>query len=279
MPKWQGVITALITPFKNGKVDYSSLERLLESQIREGVNGFVVHGTTGESPTLSNVERKEVYDFVRSHVPKDMRLLVGTGSNSTEKTIQASKEAEAWGASGLLVVVPYYNKPPQRGLVQHFTAVADQVNIPVLLYNVPGRTIVSLDLDSVVQLSRHPRIEGIKEASGNLELARKIREACGPEFSLLSGDDGTADEFQRQGGDGVISVVSHILPRATKEKKLSEYKEIVDLMGCEANPIPVKMALHLMGIIDSPELRLPLVELAPHWKEKLSGALKKAGLL
>lgn len=277
--KFTGIITALITPFKNGQVDYDSLGRLIEWQMSEGVDGFVVHGTTGESPTVTDEERKKIFSFVREKVGNKIPLIVGTGTNSTASTVANAKAAEEWGADAQLVVVPYYNKPPQAGLFEHFSSVSASVNIPTILYNVPSRTVTSLEVATIKKLSQLPRIIGIKEASGNLSFAKEIREACGPEFILLSGDDGTADDFQRQGGHGVISVASHIIAKAMKNLETYRYQEIVDLLFIEANPIPLKMALHWMKIIDSPELRLPLVEMSAEGQVKLNAAMTKAGLL
>jgi 4-hydroxy-tetrahydrodipicolinate synthase len=277
--KLKGLITALITPFENGGVHYASLEKLIEWQLRGGVDGFVINGTTGESPTLTSEERKKIFHFVKERVPKECPLIFGSGSNSTAKSIEDSREAEKMGADALLLVVPYYNKPPQRGLFEHFKAVASSVEIPSLLYNVPGRTITALELETIKKLSEHPQIVGIKEASGNIEFARQIRQACGGEFVLLSGDDGTYDDFMKVGGDGVISVASHILPREMKAQKATENKELIDLLFCEANPIPVKMALFLMKVISSPECRLPLVTLAEAGTEKLKKAMQTKGLL
>lgn len=277
--QFRGIITALATPFLNGQVDYESLGRLIEWQTSQGVDGFVVHGTTGESPTVEGEERFKIFQFIRSRVGREFPLIVGTGTNSTSTTIQLSKEAESWGADGLLVVVPYYNKPPQAGLLEHFKSVASSVSIPTLLYNVPGRTITSLSVETIQKLSLHPRIVGIKEATGDLKFAQEIRKACGEKFTLLSGDDGTADDFQRQGGQGVISVTSHVIPKAMKKLETAKYQEVVDLMFIEANPIPLKMALHWMKIFTSPELRLPLVSLSEPAQEKLKAAMSKAGLL
>lgn len=277
--QFRGIMTALATPFLHGQVDYESLGRLVEWQVSQGVDGFVVHGTTGESPTVDGDERFKIYSFIRSRVGREFPLIVGTGTNSTAQTIQLSKEAETWGADGILVVVPYYNKPPQAGLLEHFKSVASSVSVPTLLYNVPGRTITSLSVETIQKLSQHPRIVGIKEASGDLAFAKEIRKACGDKFTLLSGDDGTADEFQKQGGQGVISVSSHLIPKAMKQLETSRYKEVVDLLFVEANPIPLKMALHWMKIFTSAEMRLPLVELSSDGQEKLKAAMTKAGLL
>lgn len=279
MKKIKGVITALITPFLDGKVDYASLEKLVAFQLSNGVEGFVINGTTAESPTLLDSERREIFKQVQKLVPQDFPLIMGTGSNSTLKSIQDSQEAEKLGADACLVVVPYYNKPPQRGLFEHFKAVASSVQIPSILYNVPSRTITALELDTIKKLSEHPNILGIKEASGNIEFDRQIRAACGKEFLLLSGDDGTYDDFMDAGGDGVISVASHILPREMRDQKIRENRQLIDYLFCEANPIPLKMALYQMKIIQSPELRLPLVTLAPDKSEQLKILLRQKGLV
>jgi len=279
MKNFKGVITALITPFQNGEIDFNSLGNLVEFQLKKGIQGFVINGTTAESPTLSSTEREKIFRFVKERVPKNFPLIMGTGSNSTAKTIEESKEAERFGADAILVVVPYYNKPPQRGLLEHFKAIADATHIPNILYNVPSRTITFLELETIKKLSEHPNIYGIKEASGNIEMDRQIRQSCGEAFLLLSGDDGSYDQFMQAGGDGVISVASHVLPEAMLQQKASENLELIDLLFCEANPIPVKKALHLMGIIKSPECRLPLVTLADVHAEKLKKAMKQKGLL
>lgn len=279
MKNFKGVITALITPFQNGDIDFSSLDRLVRFQIENGVQGFVINGTTAESPTLTSAEREKIFRFVKERVPKDFPLIMGTGSNSTAKTIEESKEAEKFGADAILVVVPYYNKPPQRGLLEHFKAIADSTNIPNILYNVPSRTITFLEIETIKKLSEHPNIFGIKEASGNIEMVRQIRQTCGEAFLLLSGDDGSYDDFMAAGGDGVISVASHIIPKAMLDRKATEHKELIDLLFIEANPIPVKKALQLMGITLSDECRLPLVKLADVHTEKLRKALKQKGLI
>jgi 4-hydroxy-tetrahydrodipicolinate synthase len=279
MKKIKGVITALITPFNEGGVDYKSLEKLVNFQLEHGVEGFVINGTTAESPTLNDSERREIFKQVQKMVPADFPMIMGTGSNSTEKTIQDSQEAEKLGADACLVVVPYYNKPPQRGLLEHFKAVASSTSIPSILYNVPSRTITALELETIKKLSEHPNILGIKEASGDIDFDKQIRAQCGKQFVLLSGDDGTYDSFMSAGGDGVISVASHILPREMRDLKIRENKQIIDYLFCEANPIPLKMALYQMKIISSPELRLPLVTLPPDKSEQLKILLKQKGLV
>lgn len=293
MKNFKVVMTALITPFREGQVDYSSLETLVRHQLKNGVGGFVINGTTAESPTLSQEERERIFKTVRALVGNDFPLVMGTGTNSTEDTIEASKRAEALGADGVLVVVPYYNKPPQRGLVAHFKAVANAIKIPVLLYNVPGRTITALSLESIEELSKVQNITGLKEASGNVGFAKEISEKTGPKFTLLSGDDGTYVEFLNSGGHGVISVASHIFPKKmalwqkqcgdgefdSARQGLQKYAKLIDLLFVEANPIPVKMALYQMGIIKSPELRLPLVTMSDELAAKMKKEMIATGVL
>lgn len=292
MEKFKGVFTALITPFKNGAVDYQSLEKLVQFQIKNGVDGFVINGTTAESPNLSHQEIAELFKKVKSWAPTAV-LIMGTGSNSTAKTIEDTKKASELGADAVLVVVPYYNKPPQRGLEQHFRAIAQATKLPVILYNVPGRTITSLEPETVKQIAIEKNVVGIKEATGKVDLAEKIIQLCGKNFVMLSGDDGTYVEFLAVGGHGVISVASHILPRQfadwTKWVKegqtekaraeIKKYSRLIDLLFVEANPIPVKKACQLMGLIETAELRLPLVELEAKHTETLKEEMKKVGLL
>lgn len=279
MKSFSGVITALVSPFNKGDLDIKSLEKLIQFQIENGIDGFVLSGTTGESPTLTTAEKEKMYQVTKALVPKNFPVIFGTGLNSTQKTIEESRWAEKLGADAVLVVVPYYNKPPQRGLLEHFKAVADSVEIPTILYNVPSRTITALELDTIKKLSEHPKIIGIKEASGNIQFAQQIRNSCGSEFLLLSGDDGTYADFMNHGGDGVISVASHIIPQAMKKAQIQPHKELIDLLFCEANPIPVKMALYLMGLLSSPELRLPLVTLGETNTEKLKTEMLRKKVL
>lgn len=293
MKNFKGTFTALVTPFKNNKVDFASLDRLLKQQLDGGIDGFVVNGTTAESPTLETHEVREIFNHVRRFVGKDKTMIVGTGSNSTQHTIENSKQAEELGADGILVVVPYYNKPPQRGLYQHFKAVASSVKIPTVLYNVPGRTITSLHAETVAELAKVPGVIGIKEASGDIAFAKDVIAKCGSDFVMLSGDDGTYVEFLASGGHGVISVASHVIPAQMVQWKkwvqagelakarvdIEKYNQLINLLFCEANPIPVKMALHLMGLLDEAELRLPLVELSSEHTQKLKAEMMKVGLL
>lgn len=290
--KFGGVITALVTPFKKGEVDYYSLIRLVRDQLDHGVSGFVVNGTTGESPTLDWSEVKEIFKTVKKTSDGAATLIVGTGSNSTEEAIEKTKMAERWGVDGTLVVVPYYNKPPQRGLVAHYKAVAKAASRPVILYNVPGRTVISMTPDTVAELSKEKRIAGIKEASGNLEALTQIKNKVSATFALSSGDDATCIDFMLKGGHGVVSVISHLIPdQLSKLAKAAcsgdsgaaaeygKYKELNVLMGIEANPIPVKMGLYLQGLIKSPELRLPLVTLADEHKKRLESVMKDLNIL
>ena len=290
--KIEGVITALVTPFKKGRVDYKSLKSLIRQQLDSGVSGFVVNGTTGESPTLSEDEVVKIFKYVKKESDSAVPLILGTGTNSTESTVQRTRKAKALGAEAALVVVPYYNKPTQQGLYEHFKFVASKSKIPILLYNVPGRTVVSLSAETTAKLSKVPNIIGIKEASSNMELMSEIKAKSKKSFILLSGDDGSCIDFNTRGGHGVISVISHIIPKELSELvsrgckgdgsvsfEYGKYDSLNQLMGIEPNPIPVKMGLYLMGVIDSPELRLPLLELSKPHKKMLKLELKKLGVI
>jgi 4-hydroxy-tetrahydrodipicolinate synthase len=293
MKNLKGTFTALLTPFKNGAIDFASLDKMMEHQLENGVDGFVINGTTAESPTLTNSEKEELFKHARKFCGDKVPLIMGTGSNSTAQTIEDSKKAEKLGADAILVVVPYYNKPPQRGLFQHFKVVAESVKIPTILYNVPGRTITSLEAKTIGDLSKVTGVVGIKEASGKIDFATEIIKACGSGFVMLSGDDGTYVDFLAAGGHGVISVASHVIPRqmvqwkkwaeageiAKAKADIAKYNDLINLLFVEANPIPVKKAVQLMGLVASAEMRLPLVELSPEHTEKLQLEMKKVGLL
>ena len=279
--KLSGVITALVTPFRDGEVDKKSFIRLVRQQLDSGVDGLVINGTTGESPTLKVNEVKQLVEWAKLEVARKVPIIIGAGLNSTEKTVELVKELSPCEADYFLTVVPYYNRPPQRGLVAHFTKIADAASAPVILYNVPTRTVAKLELATVVELSKHMNICGIKEATGDLDLFRQLKAALPSEFSLLSGDDATCVDFINEGGDGVISVFSHIicseLKLAIKNKESGVAKKYSDLLRCvyvEANPIPVKMAMYWMKVIDSPELRLPLVELDQKYHEEFKKCLR-----
>lgn len=290
---FRGTFTALVTPFKEGEIDFSSLDRLLKAQLEAGISGFVVNGTTAESPTLSTEEVKKLFQYIRNQVGKDVPLILGTGSNCTQTTIENSQMAKTLGADAVLVVVPYYNKPPQRGLYAHFRKVAETVDIPLFLYNVPGRTITTLELDTIESLAKVKGIIGIKEASGKADFAREIYETLPRQFILLSGDDGSYVEFLNAGGQGVISVASHIIPRQMIQWKswveqgevdraredIRRYSRLIDMLFVEANPIPVKKALEFMGIIDSASLRLPLVEHEERYALSLKNEMQRLELI
>jgi 4-hydroxy-tetrahydrodipicolinate synthase len=291
MKDFSGVFSALITPFKGGEIDWVSLGRLIRAQMDGGINGLVICGTTAESPTLSDSEKAELFKFVKAEVAGSVPLVMGTGTNCTATTIEATKAAETLGADAALVVVPYYNKPPQRGLFQHFQKVAECSALPVILYNVPSRTITKLELETIEELSRLPKVVGIKEATGDLEFGRRIVESSRG-FLLTSGDDGTFLDLIGVGAKGVISVASNILPRQFSNwcmrardgdssvfEEFQNFAELNSYLYVEANPIPVKMAAYLMGLIDSPELRLPLLTLSEPYRVELKKMLQKAGLL
>jgi 4-hydroxy-tetrahydrodipicolinate synthase len=292
MKDLSGVFTALITPFKGGEIDWASMKRLVKFQMDGKVNGFVISGTTAESPTLTSEEKKKLFEFVRTETGGAVPLVMGTGTNNTADTIAATKAAASWGADAALVVVPYYNKPPQRGLFQHFQKTAECSDLPVILYNVPGRTITKLELGTIVELSRVKNIVAIKEATGDIEFGRELVRECSPDFMVASGDDGSFLNLIAVGAQGVTSVASHILPREFSDwcararkgdgaprDEFEKYRELNDYLYVEANPIPVKMALHLMGIIDSPELRLPMVTLSEPYRAELKNKMTAVGLL
>lgn len=286
---FKGVTSALPTPFLNKKIDYNSLNKLVEFQLKNGINGFVVNGTTAESPTLSWDEVQKIYARVREISGTRVPIILGTGSNSTEQTIETTKKAEALGADAALVVVPYYNKPPQRGLVAHFSEVAQNTKLPVILYNVPGRTITGMSIETIVELAKVKNIFAIKEASGDIELDKNLRMALPGDFVMLSGDDPTYIDFLKLGGSGLISVMSNAITAAcakwtslSYEKKWAEaeadfakYKNLIRLMYVEANPIPLKWMLFKMGLFESSEMRLPLVSLDEKFHLEIANELKK----
>ena len=275
-------MTALITPFtKQNKVDLNSLGKLVSHQMKNGIQGFVVCGTTGESPTLSWEEKFQILDLVCQKLKGKQPLLFGSGTNDTHETIELSLEACERPIDGLLVVVPYYNNPPQEGLLAHFRKVADQVPKPILLYNVPGRTGLALQAETIIELAQHPNIVGIKEANGDLNSFSMYKNQVPEDFALLSGDDQSCVNFCLLGGHGVVSVCSHIAPKAmvewitralnrdesVREAFRQQDRWIKSLYVC-SNPIPVKMALTQKGLIRNPSVRLPLVEMNQELKEK-----------
>lgn len=288
---FQGSIVALVTPFSNGKVDEKKLEELVEFHISNGTDAIVPCGTTGESPTLNHDEdifvTKRVVDIVNKRVP----VIAGTGSNNFEEALSLTKAAKENGADGCLVVTPYYNRPTQEGLYQHYKKLAESVNLPMVMYNVPTRTGVDLQPDTVVRLSKVSNIVAVKEATGNVANAMKIL-AMAPDFTVLSGDDSMTVPMMSIGAKGLISVVANIVPKemhqmtsaALKgdfaEAKRLHYKyfKLIQAMGYETNPIPVKTALHLMGMITE-EIRLPLVQMSEGAKAKLTEVMKEYKLI
>ena len=284
-----GVITALVTPFQGGEVDYPSFRKLIRHQLDQGVQGFVVNGTTGESPCLNFNETEKLFEVAKHEVAGEVPLIIGTGSNSTRKTVEFTRAANAWEPDAVLVVVPYYNRPPQRGMVQHFTEVARASRAPVLLYNVPSRTVANLEPATAGILSRDPNIMGLKDASGDLAGLDRVRAEVDDEFVLLSGDDVSCVDFVARGGRGVIGVASHVIGREMRRAiedasggaadagsaYAQKFGALLRALYLEPNPIAVKMALHWMGLISSPELRSPLVPLDERFHEELRTCLRQ----
>ena len=289
----RGAISALITPFDKGEVDYTSLEKLVNYQLENGIQGFVINGTTAESPTLKWSEISKIFSVIRANVGLNFPLIIGTGSNSTEKTIEDTQKGAELGANAALVVVPYYNKPPQRGLVEHFKAVARKSEIPLILYNVPGRTITSMNIRTIVELAETKNILGVKEASGDLKFDKELFSVLPKNFLMLSGDDPTYLDFLNSGGSGIISVMTNLLTKESvrwtnqvlsgqlsqAQEDFKKYLRLINLMYCEANPIPLKWMLYRKGLIKSPELRLPLMALDQPFHHEINDEMKILGLI
>lgn len=288
-PIFSGVGTALITPFKNGKIDYSALEGLIEFQIKSGVNAIILLGTTGEASTISERERGEVIAFAFEKIRKRVPLIVGTGTNNTEVSIRYSQNARALGADGLLLVTPYYNKASEGGLIKHYEAIAASTDLPIILYNVPSRTGVSIPTSVYKALSYVPNITSIKEASGNISYLCDILDTCGDYFDIYSGNDDLTLPFLALGGKGVISVCSNIVPTKMTELCTSffngdlarareiqlELNRLNKALFCEVNPIPIKCACSLLGLCEN-ELRLPLCPCSK--EDEIEQVLKVYGL-
>lgn len=269
-----GAATALITPFKDGKIDYKSFSDIIEAQIAGGIDALVVCGTTGEAATLDDAEHKELTAYCIEKVNHRVPVIAGTGSNDTAYAIELSKFSEEVGADGLLLVTPYYNKTSQTGLIHHFNAIADSVNIPCLLYNVPSRTGVNILPETYLELSKHENIVGFKEANGNISSMAKTMSLVGDELAMYSGDDDQTVPILSLGGKGVISVLSNVAPKVTHDicqlffdGKIKEsrelcfkYLQLMNAMFCDVNPIPVKAAMAKLGYC-SEEMRLPLYPL------------------
>jgi 4-hydroxy-tetrahydrodipicolinate synthase len=276
----------------DGSVDEKALASFVDWQIREGTHGVVPVGTTGESPTLSHAEHKRVVDAVIAVARGRVPVIAGAGSNSTEEAIDLARHAKEAGADAALVVTPYYNKPTQEGLFLHFTAIADAVDLPIIIYNIPSRSVIDMSVDTMARLARHPNIVGVKDATANLVRPLHTRRACGPGFCQLSGEDHTAIAFLAAGGVGCISVTGNVAPRlcstmqsAWAEGRVAEAMAIQDrLLGlhdamfCETSPGPVKYAASLLGHT-SEKCRLPLAPCSEPTKMRVRAAMAEAGLL
>ena len=293
MAIFKGAAVAIVTPFlDNGEINYPKLSELLDYQIENGTDAIVICGTTGESSTLSHEEHLEAIRFTVEHVKKRVPVIAGTGSNCTETAIYLSREAEKYGADALLVVTPYYNKATQKGLIAHYTAVAESVSLPIIMYNVPSRTGCNIQPETAVALAKNVRnIVGIKEASGNISQVAKLMQLADGCIELYSGNDDQVVPILSLGGYGVISVLSNIAPRQThdivmeflegdkaKAAKLQlDAIPLINALFCEVNPIPVKAAMNMMDMGAGP-LRAPLSEITDANREKLAAEMKKYGL-
>jgi len=293
MPAFAGSYTALITPFANGKVDEDAFRKFVDFQIENGTHGLVPVGTTGESPTLSHEEHDRVVEMCIEQAAGRVPIIAGAGSNSTEEAVRLAKHAAGAGADGVLIVSPYYNKPTQEGLFRHFSAVAEAVDVAVIVYDIPGRSIVRVSDDTLVRLNKaNSNICGIKDATSEVGRPPRILNALGSGFAQLSGEDATTLPYLAGGGHGAISVTSNIAPRQiadmhnawqagdikTAQEINARMIDVHDAMFCEASPGPVKYAAELLGICGA-ETRLPLCEIADSSKAQVEAALRSAGLL
>jgi 4-hydroxy-tetrahydrodipicolinate synthase len=292
-PIFTGSFVALVTPFRNGKVDEAKLRELVEMHAANGTDGLVPCGTTGESPTLSHDEHKRVVEVVVEAARKRMKILAGTGSNSTSEAIELTRHAEKAGADGALVVNPYYNKPTQEGLYRHFRAVAESVALPIVVYNIQSRTAVNIETATMSRLVKDVKnVKGVKEASGSLDQMSQVIAACGPGFAVLSGDDNLTLPLMAVGGHGVISVIANILPRETAdmvhaalENDIKRARELhyrlfpmARAAFLETNPIPIKEAMAMAGMLE-PEFRLPMCRMSEANREVLRGIIRQYGLV
>ncbi len=290
---FKGSFVALITPMRpDGAVDEAALERFVDWQITEGSHGLVPVGTTGESPTLTHDEHKRVVEITVAVTRGRVPVIAGAGSNSTSEAISLAQHAKAAGADAALMVTPYYNKPTQEGLFRHFTAVADAGELPIVIYNIPGRSVVDMSVETMARLSKHPNIVGVKDATADLARPLRTRAACGPDFANLSGEDHTAVAFLAAGGVGCISVTGNVTPRlcsrmhtAWQDGEVAEAMAIQDrllplhdALFCESSPGPVKHAASLLGHAGE-FCRLPLVPVAETTRERVRAALVGLGLL
>jgi 4-hydroxy-tetrahydrodipicolinate synthase len=288
-----GTYTAVVTPFRNGKIDPTALERLVRAQIRAGVDGIVPVGTTGESPTVDYEEHIQLIALSVKFARGRIKVLAGTGANATSEAIYLTQRAEKAGADGSLQVAPYYNKPSQEGLFQHFREIARSTRLPIVLYSIPGRCGIEIGVDTVKRLAQACKnIVGIKEAGGSADRVTQLRAALGPRFEILSGDDSLTLPFMAVGAQGVISVVSNVIPRQVAQmvkayaagktaaalKLHQQYYPLFKDLFIETNPVPVKAALAMLGQIQE-EYRLPLVPMSAKNREVLKATMKAVGLL
>ena len=289
---FKGYFCALITPFKDGKVDESAFQNLVEWQIAEGVHGLVPCGTTGESPTLSNKEHDRVIAMCIESVAGRIPVVAGAGTNSTSETVARARHAQVTGADAVLVVTPYYNKPTQEGLYQHFKAVNDAIDIPILIYNIPPRSVVDMTVDTMTRLAALPNIVGVKDATADLSRVSKQRLAMGPDFYQMSGEDATVLALLANGGHGCVSVTANVAPRAcaefygaweshNPEGALAIQDRLMPLhqaLFVEASPGPVKYAASLLELCED-TVRLPLAQIGEASKVEVSNAMRSAGIL
>lgn len=290
-PIFTGASTAIVTPFRGNTIDYDKMAELIEMQVAGGISAIIVCGTTGENATQPISEHEELVDFCVKKVAGRMKVVAGVGSNDTMTSVALATSAKASGADGVLMVTPYYNKTTQRGLVQHFTTVADRIDIPMILYNVPSRTGIGIAADTYKILSKHPNINGIKEASGDFSLFSRTRALVGEDLNIWSGNDDNTIPMMAMGAKGVISVASNIVPQVLTDicdlcmkndfkSACDIYYKYADLFATlfiEVNPIPIKTAMNLMGM-EVGNLRLPLYEMAPENLEKLKKSMTDVGL-
>lgn len=289
---FKGSFPALITPFKNGAVDEAAFQSFVEWQIAQGSHGLVPCGTTGETPTLSHAEHMRVTELCLEVAKGKVPVIAGAGSNSTDEAIGLTQHAQKAGADGVLIATPYYNKPTQKGLYLHYKAIHDNSDIPIIIYNIPGRSVIDMTVATMADLAKLPRIAGVKDATGDMTRPVQTRRACGADFCQLTGEDGVSLPFLAVGGVGCISVTANIAPKmcsdlqnawqagdvATAAELHDRLSPIHEAMFCETSPGPVKYAAELLGICSS-EMRLPMCEIADTSKEQVRAALKGAGLL
>ena len=288
---FQGTLVALVTPFRNGQVDYAAIERLVDWHIEQGTDGLVPVGTTGESPTVDFEEHQEILKTVVERAGGRIPVIAGTGGNATSEAIHLTRYAKTIGADASLQVCPYYNKPTQEGLYQHFVAIAEAADLPMVLYNIPGRTGVMMTPETVARLAKLPQVVAIKEASGSMDQASEI--LARSDLTVLSGDDSLTLPLMAIGARGVISVVANLVPRdvkrltdamlegdlATAQAAHRRLFPLCRAMFIETNPIPIKTAMKMVGLLESDERRLPLTDLSPDHVEALKKTLKEYGLL